>query len=109
MLATQDPNIISARPDLRIQLYPGADGIYEMYDGTRFKWDKEKNILQISGCPIKRLVSINIPGTDFQIDEIQTEDNQTLPYERERIIDESTSIELNGKEKQILKIHLNFN
>ncbi len=47
-----------AGDDLRIDLYPGADGYFRMYDGTEFAWNEAARMLAISGSPVERQLSV---------------------------------------------------
>jgi len=40
-----------AGDDLRIDVYPGADGRFRLVDGTEFTWDEDARTLTISGSP----------------------------------------------------------
>ena len=46
--------------DLRVDIYPGIDGQFELYDGTIFQWNETKQQLTISQSPMERLVSVRL-------------------------------------------------
>ena len=47
---------------MRLSLYPGADGSFQLYDGTRFTWREQEALLLIEGSPVARQVSASIVG-----------------------------------------------
>lgn len=59
---TDDLATRQAGPDLRLTLYPGADGRFTLYDGTRFTWREAEATLLIEGSPIARQVSASVVG-----------------------------------------------
>jgi alpha-glucosidase (family GH31 glycosyl hydrolase) len=56
------PDIKVAGDDLRLQVYPGSDGHFQLYDGSVFTWDEQELTLQIELQPVKRWVSVHIMG-----------------------------------------------
>lgn len=61
-LLAEDPTIRQAGPHLRLAIYPGADGAFELYDSTRFVWDDAAAALTIAGSPVPRSVAANVIG-----------------------------------------------
>ncbi len=61
-LPADDPSIRQAGPDLRLAVYPGADGAFELYDGTRLAWDDAAATLTMAGSPEPRSVAANVVG-----------------------------------------------
>jgi alpha-D-xyloside xylohydrolase len=57
-----DPRLRQAGADLRLSLYPGADGRFRLYDGTRFAWQEQAGSLVIEGSPVERQVAVGIMG-----------------------------------------------
>ena len=66
LLPTQTTHIRQAGNDLRVQIYPGADGVFEMYDGTRFEWHDATHILRVHS-PSARAVSAKVMGEHFSL------------------------------------------
>jgi hypothetical protein len=58
----EDPAIRQAGAHLRLSLYPGADGSFQLYDGTRFTWREQEALLLIEGSPVARQISASIVG-----------------------------------------------
>jgi alpha-D-xyloside xylohydrolase len=59
---TDEPEIKVAGNDLRMQIYPGADGSFRMYDGSQFTWQEEQQSLLINSHPVSRWVSMRLMG-----------------------------------------------
>ncbi|MGD2039226.1 MAG: glycoside hydrolase family 31 protein [Anaerolineae bacterium] len=57
LLATK-AGIQSAGDDLRIDVYAGADGRFQLYDGTEFVWDEAAQELTVTSSPVPRQVSV---------------------------------------------------
>lgn len=76
-----EPEIKVAGNNLRLQIYPGADGIFLLYDGTQFSWQDSSLTLKISSQPVNRQVSIRVMDPvcqlnkvmDDQVNQIKTE------------------------------------
>jgi alpha-glucosidase (family GH31 glycosyl hydrolase) len=58
----EDPAVRQAGVDLRLSLYPGADGSFQLHDGTRFAWREQEASLLVEGSPVARQVSASIVG-----------------------------------------------
>jgi alpha-D-xyloside xylohydrolase len=58
LLSADDPGVRQAGQDLRLQIYPGADGAFEMYDGGRFEWQQAPYRLRVSGAPSPRWIAV---------------------------------------------------
>jgi alpha-D-xyloside xylohydrolase len=56
----------SAGPDLRLDIYSGQDGQFNLYDGTRFLWNNSARRLTISDSPVSRQVLARLvaPGEE---------------------------------------------
>jgi alpha-D-xyloside xylohydrolase len=54
----------SAGDDLRIDLYPGANGRFRLCDGTEFAWDEATRMLTVSSSPVVRQVSVRRVGVE---------------------------------------------
>jgi alpha-D-xyloside xylohydrolase len=56
--------------DLRIDIYPGADGRFKLSDGTEFIWHEVQRMLEINQPPVNypasRQVSVRLVGEDNQ-------------------------------------------
>ena len=57
LLPATQAGVRTAGDDLRLDVYPGADGYFQLYDGTEFAWDENAQALTISGSPVERQVS----------------------------------------------------
>lgn len=62
LLPATREGVRAAGDDLRLDLYPGADGRFRMYDGSEFAWDEASQALAISGSPVERRVSVRRVG-----------------------------------------------
>ena len=58
LLPVADSNVRQAGQDLRLQIYPGADGSFVMYDGSRFEWQQTQRRLLVSGMPSPRWIAV---------------------------------------------------
>jgi len=79
-LPADNPAIRQAGPDLRLAIYPGADGAFKLYDGTRFVWDDEGATLTITGSPRARQVAANVIGQRVAVCKARGPDGN-LPWE----------------------------
>ncbi len=68
--ATQE-GVRSAGNDLRLDLYPGADGHFRLHDGTQFDWDEAAQTLTISNSPLERQVSVRRVGIDAEYERLK--------------------------------------
>jgi alpha-D-xyloside xylohydrolase len=64
LLPATRPGVRSPGDDLRLDLYPGADRFFRLYDGTEFAWDQAAGTLTISGSPVTRQVSVRRVGVE---------------------------------------------
>jgi len=64
LLPATREGVRQAGDDLRIDLYPGADGRFRLSDGTEFAWDEAAQVLTISGSPMARRVSVRWVGVE---------------------------------------------
>jgi alpha-D-xyloside xylohydrolase len=76
-----EPEIKVAGNDLRLQLYPGADGSFQLYDGTHFSWLDSIMTLKISSQPVNRQVSIRMMDFTQQCSHVMDEQGIHLPTE----------------------------
>jgi len=63
-LPTENPALRVAGDDLRLWIYGGADGAFELHDGTRFAWDDAGATLTITDSPVARQVAARRIGLD---------------------------------------------
>lgn len=63
LLPSTDPTIEMAGEDLRLQIYPGEDGEFHLYDGSHFIWHEEEQSLTVEGVPTPRWLSLRIMGS----------------------------------------------
>ena len=64
LLPVEAPDTTVAGDDLRVQVYPGADGEFELYDGTRFVWKERDRNLTIHNGPRPRQVASTLVGVE---------------------------------------------
>lgn len=76
-----EPEIKVAGDHLRLQIYPGADGRFELHDGTQFRWLEATHTLQVAAQPIERFISIRMMTADLQLDQVQDDHGQPIPTE----------------------------
>jgi len=62
LLPATAAGVRSAGDDLRIDIYPGADGEFQLADETNFSWRETDQILSISNSPRARQVSVRRVG-----------------------------------------------
>jgi len=75
-----DPAVRQAGNDLRLALYPGADGCFVLYDGTRFTWREREATLLVEGSPIARQVSASLVGRRGNVREILGADGAPVAW-----------------------------
>ena len=61
-----EPEIKVAGNDLRLQVYPGADGAFELFDSTEFVWQESDSTLIINNLPLDRWISIRMMDIGYQ-------------------------------------------
>ncbi|MBE0688353.1 MAG: DUF5110 domain-containing protein, partial [Anaerolineaceae bacterium] len=76
-----EPEIKVAGNDLRLQIYPGADGNFQLYDGTQFSWQDSTLTLQISSQPVNRQVSIRMMDPGYQFLKVMDDQGNQRPTE----------------------------
>jgi alpha-D-xyloside xylohydrolase len=64
LLSAIQDGVRTAGDDLRLDLYPGADGRFRLHDGTEFVWDEAGQTLTITGSPVERQVSVRHVGLE---------------------------------------------
>jgi alpha-D-xyloside xylohydrolase len=62
LLPATREGVRTAGEDLRLDLYPGADGRFRLYDGTEFVWQEAEQRLTICDSPVLRQVSVRRIG-----------------------------------------------
>jgi alpha-D-xyloside xylohydrolase len=79
---------IQASGNLRVDVYPGANGEFALYDGTIFIWEDNRNRLIVINSPVERFVSVRLvdgqKGQSFKV----TCNGQQLPIFRESLAKE---------------------
>jgi alpha-glucosidase (family GH31 glycosyl hydrolase) len=71
VLPASQEGVCSAGDDLRLDLYPGADGHFRLHDGTQFTWDEAAQTLTISASPLARQLSVRRVGLDAEYDRLK--------------------------------------
>jgi alpha-D-xyloside xylohydrolase len=79
LLPVEDPTIPMATNDLRLQIYPGMDGQFTLYDGTQFEWVEKSKILMITNSPVARWVSIKILAEEYGLLRMHVTDEHSIP------------------------------
>ena len=69
-----------AGADLRLSLYPGADGSFQLYDGTRFIWREQEAVLLVQGSPVARQVSASIVGRRGVVRQVDRPDGEPIEW-----------------------------
>lgn len=64
LIPVTTPGVRSAGVDLRLDIYPGADGHFQLSDGTLFNWKEATQTLTISQSPHPRQISVRRVGVD---------------------------------------------
>jgi len=52
---------------VRVLIFAGANGNFQMYDGTRFAWDDASATLFIEGSPLARQVAARLAGVHARV------------------------------------------
>jgi len=68
-----EPEIKVAGNDLRLCVYPGANGSFQLHDGTQFTWQEQELTLVIHSQPVKRSVSVCMMDKTLQLLQVQDE------------------------------------
>ncbi len=50
-------------PNLRLDIYPGADGCFTLFDGATFQWQDSDRILRLAASPVPRSLAARLMGT----------------------------------------------
>jgi alpha-glucosidase (family GH31 glycosyl hydrolase) len=64
LLPASKVGVRQAGDDLRIDVYPGANGYFQLHDRTELAWDDPTQTLKISGSPLRRQVSVRRVGSE---------------------------------------------
>ena len=64
LLPTDNPALRVAGDDLKLLIFAGADGSFQLYDGTRFAWDDAAATLTVEGTPIARQIAARLVGVE---------------------------------------------
>jgi alpha-D-xyloside xylohydrolase len=100
-----EPEIKVAGNDLRLQIYPGADGSFQLYDGTVFSWQDSSSTLQIASQPVNRQISIRMMDSALQFRHVMDEQGIHLPTENTNLNGDSGHIRfqtLKGQTYQVV-------
>ena len=60
LIPTSLPGVTQASDDLRVDIYPGADGKFELSDSTLFIWEDSSREFSIANSPVNRQVSVRL-------------------------------------------------
>ena len=75
LVQSENKNIEHASDNLRVVVYPGCDGEFQLYDGTMFRWNEHQKQLTISNSPVERHISIKLMnGLQGQVFRITSHD-----------------------------------
>ncbi len=67
LLPTDNPALQVAGDDLRLLIFTGQNGEFQMYDGTRFTWDDAAATLTVEGSPMERQIAARLVGVQAEI------------------------------------------
>mgnify|MGYP001130779167 FL=1 len=87
-----EPEIKVAGNNLRLQIYPGADGSFQLYDGTQFNWQESTLTLQVSSQPVDRQISVRMMVPTLQFNHVMDEHGNHLPTENTNLNGDSDHI-----------------
>lgn len=87
-----EPEIKVAGNNLRLQIYPGADGSFQLYDGTQFSWQESTLTLQVSSQPVDRQISVRMMVPTLQFNHVMDEHGNHLPTENTNLNGDSDHI-----------------
>jgi alpha-D-xyloside xylohydrolase len=73
LLPATREGVRSAGDDLRVDVYPGADGRFRLADGTEFAWEEAAQTLTVSGSPVVRQVSARRMGIDVEYKRVRAD------------------------------------
>ena len=68
-----------ATNDLRLQIYPGMDGQFTLYDGTQFEWIEKTKMLMITNSPVGRSISIKVYAKEYDQLRLLAADEHSVP------------------------------
>ncbi|MDO9086199.1 MAG: glycoside hydrolase family 31 protein [Anaerolineaceae bacterium] len=75
LVQSENKNIQQASNNLRVVVYPGCDGKFQLYDGTTFQWKEHQKQLTIRNSPVDRHISIKLMnGLQGQVFRITSHD-----------------------------------
>lgn len=74
-----EPEIKVAGNDLRLCIYPGANGNFQLHDGTQFAWQENEQTLEVHSQPVNRSVSVRIMGEALRSVLVKDEKGNDLP------------------------------
>ena len=76
LLPVEEERISTAGDDLRLQIYPGADGQFQLYDGSCFQWQDQNGVLIIASMPVGRWVAFRWMGDGMALMQVIAENGQ---------------------------------
>jgi len=79
LVPCDDPGVRQAGSDLRLQIYPGADGALEMYDGSRFEWQEAQASLRVSRLPESRWIAVRCMAAGLHPQGVETAAGTPVP------------------------------
>jgi alpha-D-xyloside xylohydrolase len=99
-----EPEIKVAGNHLRLQIYPGADGNFDLYDGTRFRWLDASRTLQVSDQPVDRWISIRMMEPALRFEQVLDANGQQLPTENTNLNGEPNHIRFQTVKNQLYQV-----
>jgi hypothetical protein len=99
-----EPEIKVAGNHLRLQIYPGADGNFDLYDGTRFRWLDASRTLQVSDQPVDRWISIRMMEPALRFEQVLDANGQQLPTENTNLNGEPNHIRFQTVKNQLNQV-----
>ncbi len=99
-----EPEIKVAGNDLRLQIYPGADGEFQLYDGSHFSWQESNRTLTIQSQPLDRWVSVRMMAEYLSFLQIIDDNGAILSYETTNLNGEPDHIRLRALKNQTIQV-----
>lgn len=94
-LPCDNPTLRVAGDDLRLLIFGGADGRFELYDGTRFAWDDAAATLTVEGSAVARQVAAHLVGSQMGLVHACGPDDRPIAWEQASLNGETGFVRVN--------------
>ncbi len=64
LVRAMEPSVRQAGDDLRLDIYPGADGQFTLFDGATFQWQDRSRTLRLANSPVPRTITVCLVAGD---------------------------------------------